>query len=62
MGVFEVTSVQTSPLQPGRAQGQDQEGYEGAARKLGQKDSFQHGEEGSQSWVRKWKVFLGESN
>ena len=40
VGVFEGSGVQTSPHQLGRAQGQDQEGDQGAARELCQEGSF----------------------
>ena len=48
--------LQTSPLQLGGAEGQGQEGDEGAAREPGQKDSAQYEKEGSKSGVRKWGV------
>ena len=62
VGVFEGSGVQTSPHQLGRAQGQDQKGDEGAARYPGQKGSFYHREEGSQSNVCKWKAFCVENS
>ena len=41
---------------------QDQKGDEGAARDPGQKGSFYHREEGSQSNVCKWKAFCVENS